>query len=124
MLGTERLVLRQVAVTDVDNFMALNRDEGVMRFLDRQPPEREAVAAEIRDIIEAYQQYPGLGRYAAEDLSGDFVGWFGLRVPAVGSDEAELRAFHGDFPDPLPGTEHGEVVYEITLATWRTRSTQ
>lgn len=27
-----------------------------------------------------------------------------------------VRTFHVDWPDPLPGTEHGEVGYEITAA--------
>ena len=27
-----------------------------------------------------------------------------------------VRTFHVDFDDPLPGTEHGETEYEITIA--------
>lgn len=29
-----------------------------------------------------------------------------------------LRTMHMDWPDPLPGTEHGDVEYEITRAQW------
>jgi RimJ/RimL family protein N-acetyltransferase len=29
-----------------------------------------------------------------------------------------VRAFHLDFDDPLPGTEHGEVEYALTRADW------
>ncbi len=29
------------------------------------------------------------------------------------------RTFHVDFDDPLPGTEHGEVEYELTIDEWR-----
>ncbi|WP_069167535.1 GNAT family N-acetyltransferase [Nocardia altamirensis] len=29
-----------------------------------------------------------------------------------------LRTFHLHFEDPLPGTEHGEVEYELTRADW------
>lgn len=29
-----------------------------------------------------------------------------------------VRTFHAEFDDPLPGTEHGEVLYEITREEW------
>ena len=32
------------------------------------------------------------------------------------------RTFHQEWDDPLPGTEHGEVEYEITRAEWEDRS--
>ena len=30
-----------------------------------------------------------------------------------------VRTFHLEWADPLPGTEHGEVEYELKLETWR-----
>jgi RimJ/RimL family protein N-acetyltransferase len=32
-----------------------------------------------------------------------------------------VRTFHAEFDDPLPGTEHGEVLYEITRDEWAGR---
>ncbi|MFG3225964.1 GNAT family N-acetyltransferase [Kitasatospora sp. NPDC048194] len=32
-----------------------------------------------------------------------------------------LRAFTGDWPDPIPGSEHGEVEYRLTRAEWQQR---
>ena len=32
-----------------------------------------------------------------------------------------LRTFHGDWPEGLPGAEHGDVEYEITRAEWESR---
>ncbi|MFE4976425.1 GNAT family N-acetyltransferase [Kitasatospora sp. NPDC056651] len=29
-----------------------------------------------------------------------------------------LRGYFGDWPDPIPGSEHGEVEYELLKATW------
>ena len=29
-----------------------------------------------------------------------------------------VRTFHADWPDPLPGAEHGDVVYALTSAEW------
>ena len=34
------------------------------------------------------------------------------------------RTFHLEWDDPLPGTEHGEVEYEITAETWRPEAAQ
>ncbi|KAJ5414952.1 hypothetical protein N7509_000050 [Penicillium cosmopolitanum] len=33
------------------------------------------------------------------------------------------RTFHLSFEDPLPGTEHGEVLYEITKEEWKKQQT-
>ncbi|MFI9157929.1 GNAT family N-acetyltransferase [Kitasatospora aureofaciens] len=32
-----------------------------------------------------------------------------------------LRNFTGDWPHPIPGSEHGEVEYELTRSTWQQR---
>ncbi|MEU6356778.1 GNAT family N-acetyltransferase [Streptomyces sp. NPDC047072] len=32
-----------------------------------------------------------------------------------------LRTFHGDWPEPIEGSEHGEVEYELTRADWERR---
>ncbi|MDR3034527.1 MAG: GNAT family N-acetyltransferase, partial [Kitasatospora sp.] len=29
-----------------------------------------------------------------------------------------VRTFHVDWPDPIPGSEHGDVVYALTRAEW------
>jgi RimJ/RimL family protein N-acetyltransferase len=34
-----------------------------------------------------------------------------------------VRTFHLEWNDPLPGTEHGEVEYEITRADWLAQAT-
>jgi hypothetical protein len=34
-----------------------------------------------------------------------------------------VRTFHAEFDEPLPGTEHGEVEYELTLDRWNPRRT-
>jgi RimJ/RimL family protein N-acetyltransferase len=30
-----------------------------------------------------------------------------------------VKTFHGQFDNPLPGTEYGEVLYQITRDQWR-----
>ncbi|HEX2773186.1 MAG TPA: GNAT family N-acetyltransferase [Micromonosporaceae bacterium] len=34
-----------------------------------------------------------------------------------------VRTFHESWPEPIPGTEHGEVEYSVTRKTWAHRST-
>lgn len=81
-------MLRRVEPGDVDLLVALNADQDVMRFIDRQPPTREQVEAEVA-------QTDGEVRHA------------------------HVLTFHIDFDDPLPGTELGEVEYEITGTDWQ-----
>ncbi|MEU3569284.1 GNAT family N-acetyltransferase [Kitasatospora sp. NPDC036755] len=33
-----------------------------------------------------------------------------------------VRTFHEDYPEMIPGSEHGEVEYALTLGEWRARS--
>lgn len=90
-LETERLTLRQVTEDDVDNLYALNSDPDVMWFLSGgQPTPREEVRDRIIPFfLGFYEQYDGLGFWAAEArATGDFLGWFHLR-PAEG-DAADL----------------------------------
>ncbi len=167
--------LRHLREADLDRLVELNADPGVMRFLDRRPPAREAVAAEIAELVAMGERHLGYGRFAAEDHRGAFLGWFGLIVTAEGPAAPSLgyrlcrahwgkglateggralvdraftdlgaervtaetmsvntasrrvmekcglryvRTFHQHFDDPLPGTEHGEVRYEITRQAW------
>jgi RimJ/RimL family protein N-acetyltransferase len=35
---------------------------------------------------------------------------------------AHVRTWHDEFDDPLPGTEHGEVGYELTREQWVARA--
>lgn len=163
---TERLRLRQIALSDVELLLELDSDPEVMRFLTGRPSTRDEVASTIREHLG--------WRWIAIDLASDeFVGWFGLvpgadatyevgyrlgrrwwgRGLAVEGTRAiiaaafsllgarrvtaetmavnqrsrrvmercgmrHVRTFHLEFDGPLPGTEMGEVEYEITRAQW------
>jgi RimJ/RimL family protein N-acetyltransferase len=90
VLETERLILRRVAEDDVDALLALDSDAEVMAFIDTgPPPTRERMTARVRDWIEDYTRYGGLGRYVAVARdSGAFLGWISLR--SDGGDEVDL----------------------------------
>ncbi|MGC5051737.1 GNAT family N-acetyltransferase [Micromonospora sp. DT48] len=56
----------------------------------------------------------GLGRIFAETMAVNVASR--ATMAAVGM--RHVRTFHQSWPDPLPGTEHGEVEYEITRQQW------
>ncbi|THV34659.1 GNAT family N-acetyltransferase [Glycomyces buryatensis] len=175
MLTTERMRLRHLRSADLDLLDELNHDPDVMRYIDWQPPSREALAAEIAELLAVSENHPGHGRFIAEDHNGVFLGWFGLILLADGPSAPSLgyrlrpahwgrglaseggralvdhafnslgaervtadtmfvnaasrrvmekcglryrRTFHQRFDNPLPGTEHGEVWYEVTRDEW------
>jgi RimJ/RimL family protein N-acetyltransferase len=174
-LSTDRLILRRLVPSDVDHFVELDADPGVLAFISSGPSTPRAEIEEmLPGLLDEYERSGGLGRYAAlERATGDFMGWMSLRPRA--DDVAELgyrlrtrfwgkgyategsralvdaafrdhpiervyaqtmfvnarsravmeraglhhvRTFHLDFEDPIPGTELGEVEYEITRAQW------
>jgi RimJ/RimL family protein N-acetyltransferase len=91
VLETERLRLREFTWDDVENLVELDADPEVMRYItggratSREVIEREELPAFLR-------RSDGYGFWAAvEKASGDFIGWFHLRLRAEGAaDEPEL----------------------------------
>jgi RimJ/RimL family protein N-acetyltransferase len=93
-LETERLVLRQFTLADVDNVVELDSDPEVMRYINGGiPTPREEVQNDfLPGWLAYYERYDGFGFWAAiEKSTGDFLGWFHFRPPHGGSvDDAEL----------------------------------
>jgi RimJ/RimL family protein N-acetyltransferase len=170
---TDRLVLRRLTESDVDNLVELDSDPRVMRFLTNGKPTPRA-DIEQRVLPWMLRQEPA-GFWAAEDPeTGAFLGWIALEPGEDGEVElgyrlrAEtwgrglategaralvrvafdelgvervwaqtmavntasrrvmekaglryVRTFHEHFDDPIPGTEHGEVEYELRRTEWR-----
>jgi RimJ/RimL family protein N-acetyltransferase len=163
---TKRLVLRPIALDDVDLLVGLDSDPEVMRYLTGRPSTREEVEVAVLNNM-------GCRWIATERSSGAFVGWFSLvpedddsyfvgyrlarewwgrgfategtkalidaaftslgarrstaQTMAVNTRSRAVmercgmrhtRTFHVEFEDPLPGTEDGEVEYEITRDEW------
>lgn len=90
---TERLILRSWREVDLPLFIAMNRDERVMRFFSSVMNEYESVAFYNR--IQGEFDRNGWGLYAVEIKStGEFIGYVGLHE--IG--------FEADF---TPGVEIG-----------------
>jgi RimJ/RimL family protein N-acetyltransferase len=92
-LESERLVLRELTVEDVDHLLALDTDPDVARWsIDPMPCREDVEQRHLPYFLRLYKESPGYGFWAAEDRTvGTFLGWFHLR-PREGhpDDEPEL----------------------------------
>ena len=79
-IETERLRLRMLKDSDVDNLAALFADPEVMRYVGNgQPANRDEAEKALASII-AHWAREGFGRWAIEEkTTGEFVGYGGLR---------------------------------------------
>ena len=80
-IETERLILRELRLTDLEGMFALDSDPKVHRFLGNKPVKTKAESQKIlENIINQYKER-GIGRFATiEKSSGDFIGWSGIRL--------------------------------------------
>ena len=80
-LETERMLLRQFTMDDVDDVLALDSDQDVRRFVeDGEPVNREETASLIEHWMGYYERSETYGFWAAiEKNTGEFLGWFHFR---------------------------------------------
>jgi RimJ/RimL family protein N-acetyltransferase len=92
-LETDRLVLRALTESDVDNLVELDGDPAVVRFLTggKPIPREDTVDGFLPKIFGYYQRFPGLGCWAAEEKAGAaFLGWFALE-PGRGESAVDVE---------------------------------
>ncbi|HLP39456.1 GNAT family N-acetyltransferase [Lacibacter sp.] len=77
---TERLILREIQLTDVDGIFELDADPEVHRYLGNKPVTgKDQVVTQINAIRQQYINN-GIGRWAIIDRkTGGFIGWTGLK---------------------------------------------
>ncbi|GAA3645044.1 GNAT family N-acetyltransferase [Flavivirga jejuensis] len=80
-IETERLILRELRMSDLDGMFELDSDPEVHRYLGNKPVKiKEESQKIIESVISQYNQH-NIGRWAAiEKSSGDFIGWSGLKL--------------------------------------------
>lgn len=80
-IETERLILRDILVSDIEGIFELDSDPIVHKYLGQKPIKTKEKAAEIIAFIHSQYKNLGIGRFAAiEKDSGDFIGWSGLKL--------------------------------------------
>lgn len=100
IVETERLLIRQMVMTDYDNLYALDSDPDVMKYISSgKVMTSDEVKSTLERIIARYNEWKVFGVWAAELKStGEFIGWFSLK--------------------PLPGTSEIEIGYRLLKKHW------
>jgi len=80
-IETERLILRELRMTDLEGMFELDSDPEVHKYLGNKPVKQiEESQKMLESVITQYKER-GFGRWAAiERYSGNFIGWSGLRL--------------------------------------------
>ncbi|MEC3905936.1 GNAT family N-acetyltransferase [Tamlana sp. 2201CG12-4] len=80
-IETERLLLRELRMSDLPGMFVLDSDPDVHKYLGNKPVKTIEESRKILEsVIDQYQER-GIGRWAViEKSSGDFIGWSGLRL--------------------------------------------
>lgn len=94
ILETQRLLLREFSMADAEQLFLLNKDPDVLKYTGDQAFQN---VAEARSFLENYNQYQkyGFGRWPVIDkVSGEFLGWCGLKYdPAIDETDIGFRFF-------------------------------
>lgn len=78
---TNRLLLREIVLTDAEAIFELDNDPEVHAFLGNNPIKTMDQAENIVNFIRLQYKENGIGRWAAvEKTSGRFIGWSGLKL--------------------------------------------
>jgi len=80
-LETERLILREIEESDLNEMYSLDSNEEVQKYIGNQPI--SGMDEAYRRIINVKEQYSlyGIGRWAVElKSSKKFIGWSGLKL--------------------------------------------
>lgn len=104
-IETERLILRELRITDLDGMFELDSDPEVHKYLGNKPVKTKNESQKILDSVLQQYQERGIGRWAAiEKASGDFIGWSGLRL----NTEYNMNGF----------TKYYDVGYRLIKRYW------
>lgn len=78
---TERLILREILLTDIDGLFELDSDPKVHQYLGNKPvKDKKQIENIIKSIREQYVEN-GIGRWAIiEKSTNNFLGWTGLKL--------------------------------------------
>jgi RimJ/RimL family protein N-acetyltransferase len=76
---TERLIIREIVPTDVDEMFELHSDPEVHRYLGNKTVTTKAETIDIINFVRQQYNDHGVGRWAIIDKkTNEFIGWTGL----------------------------------------------
>lgn len=80
-IETDRLILRELRMTDLNGMFELDSDPEVHKYLGNKPVKQIEESQKILESVIIQYKERGIGRWAAiEKNSGNFIGWSGLRL--------------------------------------------
>ena len=80
-LETERLLLREFRITDVEGMFELDSNPKVHQYLGKKTIKTKEEAKRMIEFILKQYKENGIGRFAViEKSSGNFIGWSGLKL--------------------------------------------
>lgn len=78
---TERLVLRELLLSDAEGMFELDRDKEVHRYLGNKPIKTIQQSNDIITFVQKQYINNGIGRWAViEKETNEFIGWSGLKL--------------------------------------------
>lgn len=83
-IETERLILRNIQLSDIDGMFELDSDPEVHQYLGNKPFTSKSQSEEIiKDIIKQYHDF-GIGRWGLiNKQTHEFMGWSGLKLNTI-----------------------------------------
>lgn len=91
ILRSNRIILREMLESDIENLHRMDSNPNVMRYIrDGSIRSKEESHKNLSTMIAYYEQHPGLGIWAALDMTTNrFVG-FALLVPLDGTEDIQI----------------------------------
>lgn len=78
---TERFILREILLSDVDGFFELDSDPDVHKYLGNNPINSKSQTIDAINLIRAQYSTNGIGRWAIIDKkTNKFIGWTGFKL--------------------------------------------
>lgn len=104
-IETERLILRDMRLTDLDSMFELDSDPEVHKYLGNKPVKtKEESRRIIEGVLKQYEER-GIGRWVAiEKKTGECIGWSGIRL----NNEYNMNGFD----------EYYDVGYRLIKRFW------
>jgi len=104
-IETERLILRELRITDLEGMFELDSDPEVHKYLGNKPVKNRTASEKILENVLNQYKERGIGRWAVINKStNEFMGWSGLRL----NTEYNMNGF----------TKYYDVGYRLIKRFW------
>lgn len=79
-LETDRLIIREVKITDVNDLFEMDSNPNVHKYIERKPLKTIEEEEKVVNILQNQYKQNGIGRWALElKKTGEVIGWAGFK---------------------------------------------